>query len=252
MYKKGVLMFINSDSFTAEGVLYPTPPKIKEEHQHISPLTEEVEKKSDSKEKPLIKEPQATETQKKDSVTLSQEAKEKKTAKKELSEEEQKEIEQLKERDAEVRTHEQAHIAAGGAYILGGASYNYQNGPDGKRYAVGGSVDISTSPIPDDPQATISKMQTVRAAALAPAEPSGQDQQVAASATQNMMTAQQELQEKRQKEGAEETPKTEAKEEISQERELSTIKEEERQLHPYEEQSEALKMVVGETLDVVG
>ena len=40
---------------------------------------------------------------------------------------------------------------------------------------------MDTSPVPGDPQATIRKAQTVRQAALAPAEPSGQDQRAAAS-----------------------------------------------------------------------
>ena len=32
----------------------------------------------------------------------------------------------LKQRDAEVRQHEQAHKAAGGAYVHGGARFEYQ------------------------------------------------------------------------------------------------------------------------------
>ncbi len=101
-----------------------------------------------------------------------------------LTDEEQKQVEALKARDAEVRAHERAHTQAGGQYVRGGASYSYQTGPDGKRYAVGGEVSIDTSEIPDDPEATISKAQTVRRAALAPAQPSTQDQQVAAQASQ--------------------------------------------------------------------
>lgn len=98
-----------------------------------------------------------------------------------LSKEEKQDVQKLQQRDAEVRTHEQAHMAAAGAYANGGPSYSYQNGPDGKRYAIGGSVSIDTSP-EDTPEATIRKMQTVRSAALAPAEPSGQDRSVAAQA----------------------------------------------------------------------
>ncbi len=92
------------------------------------------------------------------------------------------EIQSLKRRDREVRAHEAAHVAAGGGYIRGGTSFSYQTGPDGKRYAVGGEVGIDTSAVPDNPQATIAKMQQVRAAALAPASPSGQDRAVAAQA----------------------------------------------------------------------
>ncbi|MBF0265244.1 MAG: hypothetical protein HQL46_08215, partial [Gammaproteobacteria bacterium] len=48
-----------------------------------------------------------------------------------------KQIEELKKRDEEVRAHEQAHMAAAGSLSNGSASFDYQNGPDGKRYAVG-------------------------------------------------------------------------------------------------------------------
>lgn len=98
-----------------------------------------------------------------------------------LSPEEEEKLAKLKKRDQEVRTHEQAHKAAGGQYA-GSASYSYQTGPDGRQYAVGGEVSIDLSPVPNDPQATIAKMQQIRRAALAPAQPSSQDQQVAAQA----------------------------------------------------------------------
>lgn len=110
-----------------------------------------------------------------------------------LSEEEQKQIDELKARDAEVKAHEQAHIAAGGSYVRGGASYDYQTGPDGKKYAVGGEVSIDTSPVDGDPQATINKAQVILKAALAPAEPSGQDKSVASQARQMMASARKEL-----------------------------------------------------------
>lgn len=112
---------------------------------------------------------------------------------KQLTEEEQKQIEELKSRDREVKNHEQAHIAAGGSYVLGGATYDYQTGPDGKQYAVGGSVNIDTSPVDGNPEATIAKAQVVIKAALAPAEPSGQDQKVASAARQMMSEARKEL-----------------------------------------------------------
>jgi hypothetical protein len=66
-------------------------------------------------------------------------------------------------------------------------------GPDGKGYATAGSVGIDTSPVDGDPEATIAKMQTVVAAALAPAKPSGQDQKVAAAARQMDAKARAEL-----------------------------------------------------------
>ncbi len=110
-----------------------------------------------------------------------------------LSKEELRLIEQLKERDAEVRAHEQAHIAAGGAYITSGPSYSYQTGPDGRRYAIGGEVGIDTSMNPDDPEGNLAKARAIIRAALAPAEPSGQDMRVAQAARNMELRAQQEL-----------------------------------------------------------
>ncbi|WP_404363893.1 putative metalloprotease CJM1_0395 family protein [Marinobacter sp.] len=103
-----------------------------------------------------------------------------------------KELETLKARDREVRAHEMAHKAVGGQYA-GAISYVFQRGPDGAQYAVGGEVSISLSPIQGDPQATVEKMRIVRAAAMAPAEPSGQDRAVAAEAMQMMLRAQVDL-----------------------------------------------------------
>ncbi len=120
---------------------------------------------------------------------------------------EYRELQELKQRDREVRQHEQAHVAAGGQYIRGAASYSYERGPDGRQYATGGEVDIDSSPIPDDPAATISKMQVVRSAALAPAEPSAQDRAVAAKASQNESVARVELREQQAEEDQAELPR---------------------------------------------
>lgn len=100
-----------------------------------------------------------------------------------LSTEEKQAVNDLKRRDAEVKAHEAAHMAAGGGVVQGGASYEYQSGPDGKMYAVGGEVQIDMSPA-GSPEATIRKMQQIRRAALAPAQPSGTDRAVAAQASQ--------------------------------------------------------------------
>jgi hypothetical protein len=110
----------------------------------------------------------------------------------ELSESEQKKVDELSARDQEVRTHEAQHQAVGGQYASA-ASFDFERGPDGKQYAVGGEVSIDVSEIPDDPQATIAKMEQVQRAALAPAEPSSQDRQVAAQAQQKAAEAQREL-----------------------------------------------------------
>lgn len=110
-----------------------------------------------------------------------------------LSAEEQNQVTDLKARDQEVRTHEMAHMMVGGNLVRKGASYQYQTGPDGQRYAVGGEVSIDSSPINGDPSATIRKMEQVKRAALAPAEPSSQDRAVAAAAAETEAAARQQL-----------------------------------------------------------
>lgn len=101
----------------------------------------------------------------------------------ELHPEQLKELERLQERDQEVRAHEMAHMAAGGQYVKGGANFQYQRGPDGQRYAVGGEVRIDISEVPGDPEATAEKMRAVKRAAMAPAMPSSQDRMVATKAS---------------------------------------------------------------------
>ncbi len=97
----------------------------------------------------------------------------------ELSDGEQRQVEELQQRDREVRAHEQAHAAAGARNVR----YDYQVGPDGRPYAVGGSCDIEMSYASDDPDAKVAEARRMRAAALAPADPSTQDMAVAAKAT---------------------------------------------------------------------
>jgi len=93
--------------------------------------------------------------------------------------EQQAKIQALKARDTEVRNHEQAHLSAAGGLAISGASFQYAIGPDGQRYAVGGEVSIDVSEVADDPAATLRKAETIRRAALAPAQPSSQDYSVA-------------------------------------------------------------------------
>jgi len=98
-----------------------------------------------------------------------------------LTPQEQQQVRQLKQIDRLVRAHEQAHLAAGSDLVRGGATFSYQTGPDQQRYAVAGEVLIDASPA-RTPQETIPKAQHIRAAALAPADPSTQDSSVAAQA----------------------------------------------------------------------
>lgn len=115
--------------------------------------------------------------------------------------EQQLEIAELASRDREVRAHEQAHAAVGGVHA-GAPSYTYGRGPDGKSYAVGGEVGIDVSPVSGDPEATLRKMDIVQRAALAPAEPSGQDRSVAAQAQSQAAMARVELGQMRREEAA--------------------------------------------------
>ncbi|MFQ5612062.1 MAG: putative metalloprotease CJM1_0395 family protein [Anaerolineae bacterium] len=110
-----------------------------------------------------------------------------------LTGEDQRKVEELKARDREVRAHKQAHQAAAGQHAIGDPVYGYETGPDGRRYAVSGEVEIDTSEIPGEPEATIRKMQQIRRAALAPQDPSGQDRRVAAEASRKEAAARQEL-----------------------------------------------------------
>lgn len=116
-------------------------------------------------------------------------------------EQDQLEIKQLSARDREVRAHEQAHAAIGGQYA-GAAQFQYQRGPDGVRYAVGGEVPIDVGR-EATPEATLRKAQIVKRAALAPAEPSPQDRRVAAEATRMETEARQEISVQRARENAE-------------------------------------------------
>lgn len=101
-------------------------------------------------------------------------------------------IESLKLRDLEVIAHERAHATVGGQHT-GAPSYNFETGPDGVKYAVSGEVSIDTSPVPGDPQATLQKAQQIKAAALAPTEPSSQDMKVARKAEEMASVARSEL-----------------------------------------------------------
>ena len=109
-----------------------------------------------------------------------------------LSEADLKIVSEHKPRDLDVRAHEMAHMEAGAGIVTRGASFSYQTGPDGQRYAVGGEVGINTSP-GRTPEETLAKSDRIRAAALAPADPSGQDLRVAAEAAQMAAEARQEL-----------------------------------------------------------
>lgn len=114
----------------------------------------------------------------------------------ELTDEEQEQVDKLKRRDREVRAHENAHKAAAGNLAAGGPTYEYQVGPDGRRYAVGGEVKIRLES-GSDPRRNLQNAQRARRAALAPQSPSPQDRRVAAKAAQLATEARKEMQEER-------------------------------------------------------
>jgi hypothetical protein len=131
----------------------------------------------------------------------------------ELSATDQRRVDEMKTTDRAVRAHEAAHMAAGGNLVTSGASYSYETGPDGQRYAVAGEVGIDTSK-GRTPEETLIRAGQIRAAALAPADPSAQDRAVAAAAAQMASEARSEIARSRMEEskagGAEETGENES------------------------------------------
>jgi len=93
-------------------------------------------------------------------------------------------LEKFRNKDSEIRTHEQAHASIG--HTTTPISYNYQQGPDGKMYAVGGSVRMDTS-IPDDPKAAAFKLDILQKAASGPTHLSGADSTIATQSNLNKM-----------------------------------------------------------------
>ncbi len=116
-----------------------------------------------------------------------------------LSDEDKAKVEELKQRDAEVRAHEQAHASAAGGLALGAPHYEYETGPDGRRYVVDGHVDIDMSP-GSTPEETLAKAEKAAAAATAPAQLSTSDRAVAAKAQQMAAEARREIQQNKQDE----------------------------------------------------
>lgn len=111
---------------------------------------------------------------------------------KERKQKEQQQVDELAAIDRAVHAHEAAHAAAAGEFA-GTTSYTYTKGPNGVSYATGGEVSIDSSPVPNNPEATIRKAQQIRQAANAPADPSSQDRKVAAQAAQMEIQARVEL-----------------------------------------------------------
>ena len=104
-------------------------------------------------------------------------------------------LEKLQARDAKVRNHEAAHVMAAGGQAVGMPTYTYQTGPDGKRYAIGGSVNISMTTTGDAEQNARQANKAYRAA-MATGEPSPRDMQAASRARANVMEAGRDMRQK--------------------------------------------------------
>lgn len=113
-----------------------------------------------------------------------------------LSDKEKQELQELKSRDLEVKQHEQTHQRVGSPYTSS-PSYEYETGPDGKKYAVAGSVNIDSSDA-DTPEKTAEKMRIIIKAAKAPAQPSSKDLSVAADASRRLNEANAKVQKEKQ------------------------------------------------------
>ncbi len=99
---------------------------------------------------------------------------------KELSKEEQKEVKELGKTDRQVRSRELTHRAVAGSYARGSVSFDYVTGPDGKKYAKEGHINIDSRPIHNNPEATIRKARAIRSVELAPTTTSPQNRTVSA------------------------------------------------------------------------
>ena len=141
--------------------------------------TEDMQSRQQAISDSLKKEADKTE---KNQTIIQQESEKRKAEEKKDKAEDEKEsqVRELKQIQQEVIAHEAAHQAAAGE-LGGGVSYTYTQGPDGQKYITGGEVPIRFKE-GATPEETLRNMQKVQAAANAPADPSGQDMQVAAKA----------------------------------------------------------------------
>ena len=83
-------------------------------------------------------------------------------------------LDDLRRRDQQVRQEERAHAAVAGD-LAGPISYVTQRGPDGRLYAIGGSVPIEARVATGDPAEARRLGARVAAAAQAATNPSGAD-----------------------------------------------------------------------------
>lgn len=93
-------------------------------------------------------------------------------------------VEKFKSKDKEIRNHEQIHANLGKSSSP--INYNYQMGPDGKLYAMGGYVKLDVS-MPTDPKAAMAKIEQIKKASSSPNDLSTADLGIAQTANLNKM-----------------------------------------------------------------
>ena len=104
------------------------------------------------------------------------------------TDEEKRSIQELKKRDSDVRSHEARHMKNHDVIPIGGPQYTYTIGPDGKPYATGGKVAITTG-VTSNPDVALRKARAMRDSALSSGDASPQDLGAAESAKAMEMEA---------------------------------------------------------------
>ncbi|MCP4269219.1 MAG: hypothetical protein GY777_27230 [Candidatus Brocadiaceae bacterium] len=113
------------------------------------------------------------------------------------SPEEQKEIEKIRKNSRNVKRRELVYRAVVGNHVRGAASFQYETGPDGMKYAIAGHTAIDTRPIINNPEASIRKAQAIKRTKI--------DQSVAVEVEKMEREARLALKEKQRKESVETT-----------------------------------------------
>jgi len=106
--------------------------------------------------------------------------------------EERQRLRELRARDREVRSRETAQDAVAGRLAPGSPRFQYEIGPDGRRYAVSGGVNVRIPPTAN-PEDSIQVARQAFRAATAPSTPSVHDRVVARQATSLLNVARQRL-----------------------------------------------------------
>ncbi|MDJ0950240.1 MAG: putative metalloprotease CJM1_0395 family protein [Alphaproteobacteria bacterium] len=91
-----------------------------------------------------------------------------------LSPAEERQVARLRQIDSAVRQEENTHAANAGQFASA-PQYTYVTGPDGRRYAVGGQVNVRATNPSGDPRQAERAANILRNAAVSPNAPSAQD-----------------------------------------------------------------------------